>query len=146
MFSFIHIMQNLYPSFEFAASNSPKLHCFEITHTKHYLVQSSQCLMALYIRQPRLDEERTGRDMPSVFGLRTYKPRILKITIFKSMDLVVFPPSIWYGTTIDMVVYLPLIWLCDAMDMVVCRHGHGSVPAMNMVVSQPWIWLCSLHK
>ena len=102
--------------------------------------------MALYIRRPRLEEERIGRGMPSVFGLRTYKPRILKITIFKSMDLVVYPPSIWFGTTIDMVVYLPLIWVCDAMDMVVCRHGHGSVPAMNMVVSQPWIWLCSLHK
>ena len=32
--SFIYIMHNLYPYFD--SSNSPKLYCFEITHTKQY--------------------------------------------------------------------------------------------------------------
>ena len=66
MFSSSH---NLYPYFD--ASNSPKLYCFEITHTKQrYTIPkfslSSSGKMALYIRRPRLGEEGIGRGMPSV--------------------------------------------------------------------------------
>ena len=32
--SSIYTLHNLYPSFDFDASDSQKLHCFEITHTK----------------------------------------------------------------------------------------------------------------
>ena len=63
--AFIYTMRSLYSSFDFDASNSPKLHCFEITHTKQCYTISIPGLMALYIWWPRLDAERIGRGMPS---------------------------------------------------------------------------------
>ena len=38
-------MHNLYPSFDFDTSNRQKLHCFEITHTKHYYTISKLSVM-----------------------------------------------------------------------------------------------------
>ena len=42
-------MRNLHQSFDFDASNSPKLRCFEITHTKQRYIISKLNLKALYI-------------------------------------------------------------------------------------------------
>ena len=61
--SFINTMHYLYSSFDFDASNSPKLHFFEITHTMqcYTISKGLKYPMTLYIRRPR----RFGRGMPS---------------------------------------------------------------------------------
>ena len=68
---FIYTMYNLHPSFDFHAFNSPKLHCFEITHTQSCvtlflnLVLNSSGLMALYIDQTVETWWRIGRGLLS---------------------------------------------------------------------------------